>query len=216
MPRDISPEGFENLTLHDSEGAWISFMSIGLHTREKQSVVDDMAEIASGDGRLYVCNNNVKTKGPQSGTNNVVADDKLYTPFPFEVALANASIEREQTVDLSFDNVDRLLTDVIRRATYPPQIDFAIGLVMKVHFESFGPSNPDGSLKWFANDRNPVAETYGFEMYVNNLELQQVSWNEATIQGTLTKDHILNKAFPSNHAYYEFSNFPGLYGLQQV
>lgn len=211
MPRDISQVGYENLTLHDTNGAWISFLSIGLHLRENQYTREAMDEIASGDGRLYVCNNNVRTKAPQSGTNLEENDEKLYTPFPFEVTLANASIEREQTVQLSFDNIDRILTDVIRRATYPPQIEFAVGLVLKVHYEPFGPGG-----KWPADKRNPIAEAEGFEMYVNTLELQNVTWNAQSISGTLTTDHILNKAFPSNHAYYAFDNFPGLYGLQQV
>lgn len=201
MPRNtISSVGFQELTQHDTNGAWVSFMGIGLHPRENDTTKLAMSQIAYPDGRVYVCSNNVRTKGPQSIINKNPVDDKLYTPFPFEVALANSNINREQTVTLSFDNIDRLLIDVLRQATYPLKIDFAIGVVLRVEFDVSG--------------RNGTAYAEGFEMGVTDLELQNVSWNAQTITGTLTKDSVLQKAFPSNHPYYEFLNFPGLYGTQ--
>jgi len=201
MPRTtISQQGFYGLTEHDSEAAWVSFVSIGLHPRENEQTKIGMAQIAQDDGRLYVCSNNVKTVAPESGLNQNAT--RLHEPFPFYVTLANSDIRREQTVQLSFDNIDRILTDVLRGADYPLSLHYSLGMVLRVEFDASG--------------RNGTAYAEGLELYVTDLELVNVSWNATTITGTLTKDNVLDKAFPSNHPYYQYDNFPGLYGTEDL
>lgn len=197
MPRpNISETGFRALTDHDTEAAWITFLSVRLHPREDQELQDMMLLVSQGDGRLYVCNNNVKTAAPGPDTY-----ERIFHPYPFEIILSNSYIDRVQTVSLSFDNIDRTLTDVLRRAEYPMFVDFGIGVVLDVDY--YVPTNP-------------LAHCQGYEMDIIDLKLTNITWNDFTINGTLTKDDVIGRAFPSNHPYYAHENFPGLYGLKYV
>jgi hypothetical protein len=197
VPRTtITPGGHESLIAHDTPASWHSFLSIDVHERENERTKEALATISNADdGKLYLTNNNTRTRAPRSGDNP--GSSIVYTPFGFLVALANASADRIQTVELSFDNVDRRLLDVLRFADYPIQIDYALGMVLTVNFTA----------------ASPLAEAEGFELYVLDLQLREVRWNKDTITGTLARDDVMTLAFPSNHPYYDHTNFPGLYGL---
>ena len=207
MPRTtISTDGFYSLTEHDTEAAWVSFLTIGLNPRENEETKLKMAEVSQPDGYLYVCDNNVRTLAPASGVAQNTT--KLFEPFPFRVTLANAAADRMQTVTLEFDNIDRTLVDVLRRAEYPMTLHYSLGMVLQV-FYAPGSGNPIQNT----TKARPTAKSEGLEMYVTGLELRNVTWNKDVISGTLAKDDIGNLAFPSNHPYYDHTNFPGLYGL---
>ncbi|MBW1672124.1 MAG: hypothetical protein JRJ45_00510 [Deltaproteobacteria bacterium] len=199
MPRTtLSALGFESLTDHDTEAAWVSFLSIGLHHRESQKVKDQFQTLTvEGEDRLYVCDNNVTTLAKDPGAGAI---ERAHIAFPFKVTLSDSTISRKQTVKLEFDNIDRLLVDVLRVAKYPLQLNYSLGMVLNV---------------WITVTGDVVtaqAKTYGLELFVTDLDLIDVSWNETVITGTLVKDDVLGRAFPSNHPFYEHYNFPGLFG----
>lgn len=122
---------------------------------------------------------------------------KKYEAFPFEFILIDADSSRGQSVKLSFDNVDRTIVDALRRAKHPMQIQMGVGLVIDVDLSK----------------TPPEATSEGYEVYLMGMDLVNVSWNAQTVSGTLTKDNVLTKAFPSNHPIYDHTNFPGLYGV---
>jgi len=201
MPRTtLSDPGYHALTEHDSQAAWVSFLNIGLHPRENQETKDAFQSIlVSGETRLFLCNNNAQTYGHDMGGRSTPIN-KLHAPYPFNIILVGSSVDRAQSVQLSFDNVDRSLTDTLRRAEYPISIHFGLGMVLRTEYDAGG-----HTATAYADE--------GFEVYLNGLELVSVSWNETSIAGTLVFDSVLNKAFPSNHPLYEHVNFPGLFGL---
>ena len=195
MPRvTVTSSGYNELTAHDSQAAWIWFLTIGLHPRETGLTLPS----ADADGKLRVCNNNFITRAPISPSDGTLV---YWNPYPFDFVPPGADASRSAPAKLAFDNIDRLLVDTLRRAEYQIQVDVGLG-------PTYGTNVTD--------DENETAYCDGYELWESGLDLTNVSWDVQTISGTLIKDNVLGRAFPSNHPIHETLNFPGLFGAEDV
>ncbi len=115
---------------------------------------------------------------------NITSNGNLFTAYAFDIVLPDDSLESDPQIQLTIDNVDRLLVDFLRNATAPPV--FKIQIILA---------------------RTPDT----IEIELNELVLRNVAWNVSKITGTLRLDDIWNTKFPSVGETYDPQQFPGLF-----
>lgn len=123
---------------------------------------------------FYVVNNN----------EDITSQGQLYSAYPFDIALPNETGDQVPEVTLRIDNVNRMLTDWVRRESTPPKVRLQLILA----------SSPDT-----------------IEVEVDYLTLENVSWTATTIQGRLIVEDRMNDKFPSAGHKYDPSQFPGIF-----
>jgi len=94
-----------------------------------------------------------------------------YLAYPFSVILGNDDGEKLPTVNIEFDNVDRLLIETIRSISDSP--DITIKLVLA--------SQPEE-----------------VEIEISDLKLREITYDMYKISGILYADDILNQKWPKD------------------
>lgn len=115
-------------------------------------------------------------------TEEVVSRGQVFTPTYFSVELPEVSNDAPGGVQLTVDNVDQRMIDLLRRITTPIQVKIELVL---------------------ASQPNTV------ELYIEDLVMRNVSWNVAQITGQLTSEDMLNASFPGH--IYEPRTFQGVF-----
>lgn len=114
----------------------------------------------------------------------VTSNGVEYTPYPFDVLLPTESTDSIEQVQITIDNVDRLLVDSLRAAQSP--------LVFTLRFALA--SQPDV-----------------IELELADLESQLVNFDARKITATLSISDVWNAKFPSVGPIYDPSQYPGLF-----
>lgn len=100
----------------------------------------------------------------------------------FEITLPENSDRAPQGCQISIDNVDRRMVELLRAITSP----------IKVRLQLVLASQPDV-----------------VEMQFDDLVLREVSWDASRVSGMLSAEDLLNQMFPSH--LYEPRTFPGIF-----
>lgn len=146
MSRKLSPLAIQSALSQESDQAWLFLLEIR-HSSLKNPFrwVND--------------------------TDKIVSNGKTYLPYAFEVQLSVEDEEHLPEVELTIDNVDRALMEVIRTSDVAPE--FTIRLVLH--------STPDV-----------------VEVEVVGLSLLEVSYDAYRLYGTLYADDLLNTRYPAD------------------
>ena len=104
-----------------------------------------------------------------ANTEDITSNGEGFAAYPFEITLAPDDGTKLPEVQLTIDNVDRTLVEIIRTLQTPPAIKIQVVL---------------------AQQPNTV------EIEISNMVLREVSYNAYSITGTLYADDILNARFP--------------------
>lgn len=115
-------------------------------------------------------------------TQDIVSRGIVFTASYFEFIFPSDSDEAPTGCQVTIDNVDLRLVDLLRRVTKP------IGVIVELVVAA----RPDQ-----------------VEMQITDLLMREISWDASTIQGTLVSDDPLNARFPSD--IYEPRTFGGLF-----
>lgn len=106
-----------------------------------------------------------------------------FSPFPFEITLPDESEEAPPRVTLKIDNVDRRITQEIRRV-YGDPVTVRLRVVLA--------SSPD------------TIEAGPFEF-----SLREIEYDSRSISGVLMFEDLLNESFPADS--FTPARFPGLF-----
>lgn len=101
----------------------------------------------------------------------VVSGGKTYLPYPFRITLPEDKENVVPSVNLTIDNVDRLLIEAVRQFSSPPEVTLKIVL-------SSAPDN--------------------IEIQLDNLKLRNIRFDAYTISASLLMDSPLGRIFPSS------------------
>ncbi|MFS1865171.1 DUF1833 family protein [Vibrio breoganii] len=134
--------------------------------------------IDGGGSYEYHLVNNLEDMTGKSG--------QVYNAYPFDLILPSDTKGTIQTIQLTIDNVDRMLVNMLRNVSEPPKITLKVVVASTM------------------DDENP-------EIQVDDLFLTNTSWDASTITGTLAVDSIFNQKFPSNGEAYSPLQFSGLF-----
>ena len=104
-----------------------------------------------------------------ANTEDITSNGDLFTAYPFEVTLSPDDGTKLPEVQLTIDNVNRLLVETIRVMTSPPKVTLTVVL---------------------------AAQPNVAEIEIKNMILRNVNYNAYSITGTLYADDILNARFP--------------------
>jgi hypothetical protein len=115
-------------------------------------------------------------------TEDITSQGALFTATFFEFSLPETSDRAPQGCNVSMDNVDRRMVDMLRRITEPLRVRIQLVLA----------SQPDV-----------------IEMQLDDLVLREVSWDANRIEGTLVSEDPMNQAFPGH--LYEPRTFQGIF-----
>jgi hypothetical protein len=115
-------------------------------------------------------------------TEPIISNGNTFEPTYFEITLPETSDKAPQGCQLSIDNVDRRMVELLRSITDPVQVQLQLVL---------------------ASQPNVI------EMQIDDLVLREVTWDASRIEGTLSSEDPLNQMFPSH--LYEPRTFPGIY-----
>lgn len=115
-------------------------------------------------------------------TEMITSRGQQFTPTFFQFRLPETSDKAPQGCEISVDNVDQRMVDILRRITTP----------IKVLIELVLASQPDV-----------------VELAIGDLVLREVSWNIHQISGKLMVEDMLNSAFPGH--IYEPRTFQGIF-----
>lgn len=159
MSRTFSAGGYDSLMSRANPDVWVVLLTIAHPTLTPS---------------FYLVNDNVAT----------TSRGQLFSPYPFDIVLADDTIEGQPVVNLIIDNVDRLLVDTIRRLTSPPSITIEIVR---------------------ADYPNTV------ELTVRDLILRLAEWNALKITGNLEIEDVNAAKFPSVGATFNPRQYPGLF-----
>ena len=107
-----------------------------------------------------------------------------YLPFPFEIVLPNDADDEPPRVTLRIDNVDRRIVGEIRNITGGGPVMVRVYVVLA--------SQPDT-----------------IEVGPLEFSLRDVEYNDATIEGSLMYEEVLNEQFPADA--FTPARFPGLF-----
>lgn len=137
-------------------------------------VIDELNSVSSGEVFLFLIEIDYGTGTHRLVNNNedVIHNGNVFTAYPFQIVLAPEDGETLPTVQVSFDNVDRLLIDAVRSATTAPVVELKLVLA----------SAPN------------VAE-----MVIPDLALRNVSYTANKLTGTLYVGDIMNQKFPADY-----------------
>lgn len=113
---------------------------------------------------------------------DVVSNGETYTAYPFSLTIPSDLEDSLPRIQLTIDNVSRLIMDEIRLLTSAPDISIYVILA----------SDPD------------TIEAGPFET-----KLRNVSYDANAITGDLQSQDILNEPYPG--VFYTPANFPGLF-----
>lgn len=128
-----------------------------------------------GASYYYLCANSAT---------NVVSNGITYQPYPFDVVLPTDSLDSIDTVQITIDNVDRLLVDALRAANEP--LTFILRFVL-------------------ASQPNQI------ELELTDLESDQISFDAHTISAVLNMTDTLNQQFPGRGAKYDPAQCPAMF-----
>jgi hypothetical protein len=115
-------------------------------------------------------------------TEDITSNGEVYTATYFQIALPEDSDRGPQGCQITVDNVDRQLVNLLRSITEPLQVTVQVVLA----------SQPDT-----------------IEMEFIDLVLREASWDQSLITGTLMSEDPLNQAFPGH--VYGPANFEGIF-----
>lgn len=115
-------------------------------------------------------------------TEDVTSGGHAYTATYFEVTLPETSDRAPQGCQITVDNVDLRMIDLLRSIVTPLSVTIRVVLA----------SSPDV-----------------IEMELADLVLREVTWNAQTITGTLVSEDPLNQKFPGHD--YEPRTFQGIF-----
>lgn len=113
---------------------------------------------------------------------NITSRGQEYIAYPFEIILPSSLGDSLPSVTLKIDNVDRRITDELRKVIEPINIQIEVILA----------SEPD------------IVEVGPFKM-----EIRSADYETLTIEGTLSFDYGLFDTFPSDE--FIPSLYPGLF-----
>lgn len=116
-------------------------------------------------------------------TEDIVSRGETYTAYPFALQLPVESGEEIGIAQLTIDNVDLLLVDMLREAEEAPRVDIEVVLSSAVDV---------------------------VEIAVLDLALRDVQWDASTITAKLFNEDFLSQSFPSD--IYNPQEFAGLFG----
>jgi hypothetical protein len=117
-----------------------------------------------------------------NNTQNVVALGNLWTAYPFELTLAVDDGQTIPSVEVKFDNVDRMLIEVIRGLPSAPSINLYLVLS----------TQPDV-----------------IEMRLEDLQIIDISYDMQSISGRLISGDLLNAPYPADS--YDPAQFPSVF-----
>ena len=113
---------------------------------------------------------------------DISSGGNVYSAFPVEIELPKEDAEQIAKTSIRICNVDRQITAALRELQTPPMVSVSIILG----------STPD------------TVEAGPFEF-----ELQDYSYDQFTVTGTLAYEDVLNEPLPSHT--FNPSHFPGLF-----
>ena len=113
---------------------------------------------------------------------DIISNGETYTAYPFSITIPSDLEDSLPRVQLTIDNVSRMIMDEIRTLTSAPTVSISVILASDPHTIEAGP----------------------FETKLRNAD-----YNENSITGDLQTDDILNEPYPG--IYYTPANFPGLF-----
>ncbi len=158
MPRNLTPAALNSLFTQETDQVWAMLVTIDHPTFEQA---------------IRVNSDNVQ----------ITSNGKVFEPYPFEIDLPSDKADEIARVTLTICNVDRRLTEAIRKATSSLTVSLAIVLT----------SQP--------ND---------IQMSVPDMTLRQVKYDALVISGGLEFEDILTVRFPKDD--YRPGNSRGLFG----
>jgi Domain of unknown function (DUF1833) len=118
-----------------------------------------------------------------NNTETVVRVDGNYMPFPFHIVLPQETDEQVPQITVQFDNIDSMITNLVRELQGRPLASFDVVLASSPDTVEAGPFN--FSILNVSYDANNISCVLGFE------------------------EDILNQAIPKGN--YNPSNSPGLF-----
>lgn len=144
MPRNLSENAVKEINALETGEAFLFLLTI-----------------THDSGVIRVVNNN----------EDVISNGQIFTAYAFEVTLASQDSDSPPLATISFDNVDRMLVDVIRSAAAAPMCNLDLVL-------SSAPNI--------------------IEMSVPDLALRDITYGADKISGTLYVGDILNQRYPAD------------------
>lgn len=114
----------------------------------------------------------------------IVSRGMTFQPYFFDLVLATDDGATAAEVEITLDNVDLALIDMLREADTPPTFKIEVAMA----------STPST-----------------VEMTVDQLKLREVTWDVSTIRGKLALEDVMNQAFPSAYPFYDPAQFAGLF-----
>lgn len=115
-------------------------------------------------------------------TENIISNGYEYTATYFEITLPEDGDQAPQGCQITVDNVDRRLVNLLRTIVKP--LDVTVQLVLA--------SQPDI-----------------IEMEFTDLVLREANWDVYKISGMLASEDPLNQVFPGH--LYDQKSFPGIF-----
>lgn len=115
-------------------------------------------------------------------TEDITSNGNVFTATYFEITLPEDSDRAPQGCQITVDNVDRRLVNMLRTITKP--LDVTVQLVL-------------------ASQPNVV------EMEITDLVLREAKWDVYKISGMLASEDPLNQVFPGH--LYDQKSFPGIF-----
>ena len=157
--RNFSSTGYQSILAQTSDEVWLVLLTIDHESLENP---------------FRVVNNN----------EDIVSRSETFVRYPFDITLAEDTLESQPSVQVTFDNVDRLLTDTLRSLSGPAT--FTVEIIRA--------SEPDL-----------------VEMAVNDLIMRAADWDASSISITLEVEDVFSAAFPSASPTFNPKQFPGLF-----
>lgn len=118
-----------------------------------------------------------------NNSENIVSRGEVFTAYPFELTLPVESGEEIGIAQLTIDNIDLTLIDMLRAATVPPRVDIEVLIA----------SRPDI-----------------VEISLLDLGMKDVSWDKLAITARLYNEDILSAGYPAQ--IYEPLEWQGIFG----
>ena len=100
MRRNLSPQGVESLTSHNSSDVWLLLLTIETD--------------AFGTVRFVNNSEDIESRGHP------------FTAYPFQITLPESSLYRDSKATLEIDNVDRRLVTMVRTMTKPARVTIEV------------------------------------------------------------------------------------------
>ncbi len=139
-----------------------------------ESSLTEINSLSSGEAFLALLTITHDGGTTQIVNNNetVVSNGRTFDPYGFDIILATQDGESLPTVQISVDNIDRALIDIIRQNQTAPEVLLEVV---------------------------PASSPNVVEISIPDLALRGVDYTATTITGTLYVGDIMNQRFPADN-----------------